>query len=67
VERLAKVKLERDDERVSSALAGIAECLREEGNVVPTVIAAVWEYATVGEICGVFRQELEEWRPGQEF
>ncbi len=53
-ERLADVKAERDDEAVEAALEAISDATLADENVVPYIIDAVKEYATMGEIMGVF-------------
>ena len=52
VERLNKVKRERDAAKVKTALKGVRAAAREGKNVMPSVILAVKAYATVGEVCG---------------
>src|SRR5574342_431892 len=56
VERLRSVKAERSAERVRDALAGVERTCREGQNVLPPIIAAVKAYASLGEICDVFRR-----------
>ena len=64
-ERLAAVKADRDDEAVSAALAAVREAARGEANVMPHVVEAVKTYATVQEICDVFREEFGEYSPAR--
>ena len=64
-ERLAAVKADRDDEAVSAALAAVREAARGEANVMPHVVEAVKAYATVQEICDVFREEFGEYSPAR--
>jgi methylmalonyl-CoA mutase N-terminal domain/subunit len=64
VERLEEVKADRDDGAVDDALAGVAEAAASDENVLPPVIEAVKAYATVQEICDVFREEFGEYQPG---
>ena len=52
VERLRKVKRERDGAKVASALEGVRAAAKDGKNVMPSVIVAVKAYATVGEVCG---------------
>ena len=63
--RLAAVKSERDEGRVATALAELAECASDPTrNLMPPLIAAVRTYATEGEIVGalesVFGTYLEK-------
>ncbi|ESS03142.1 MAG: methylmalonyl-CoA mutase [uncultured archaeon A07HR67] len=64
-ERLAAVKADRDDEAVTAALAAVREAARGEANVMPHVVEAVKAYATVQEICDVFREEFGEYSPAR--
>ena len=64
-ERLAAVKADRDDEAVAAALAAVREAARGETNVMPHVVEAVKAYATVQEICDVFREEFGEYSPAR--
>ncbi len=55
-ERLREIKRKRDNEAVRKHLGAIAEAAREGKNLMPFIINAVREYATVGEISDVFRE-----------
>ncbi|WP_430504873.1 acyl-CoA mutase large subunit family protein [Haloparvum sp. PAK95] len=65
IERLEQVKEERDSEAVDAALAAVREAAEGEENVMPYIVDAVKEYATVQEICDVMRDEFGEYQPGQ--
>ncbi|MGZ0745889.1 acyl-CoA mutase large subunit family protein [Haloparvum sp. AD34] len=65
IERLEQVKEERDGEAVDAALAAVREAAQGEENVMPYIVDAVKEYATVQEICDVMRDEFGEYQPGQ--
>ena len=54
-DRLAKVKAERDGPKVAGALEALGRCAEGSGNTMPYILEAVRAYATVGEICDVFR------------
>jgi len=58
--RLAKIKTERDSAAVAKALKELDAAIDLDENLMPPVIAAVKEYATVGEICGVMRNKWGE-------
>ncbi|WP_435147233.1 acyl-CoA mutase large subunit family protein [Halobaculum sp. P14] len=64
VERLEELRQSRDTEAVDSALDALREAARGDDNVMPYIVDAVKAYATVGEICGVFREEFGEYQPG---
>jgi methylmalonyl-CoA mutase N-terminal domain/subunit len=57
-ERLVKLKAERDETRVGSALDALKRCAAGGDNTMPYILEAVRAYATVGEICDVFRGEF---------
>ncbi|MER7006787.1 methylmalonyl-CoA mutase family protein [Dactylosporangium sp. NPDC000555] len=50
-ERLAKVKRDRSPGAVADSLAEVAAAARRGDNTIPSILVAVREYATVGEIC----------------
>ncbi|WP_254280448.1 acyl-CoA mutase large subunit family protein [Haloarcula marina] len=54
LERLARVKDERDDEAVASTLAALEDAIDEGENVMPWIVDAVKAYTTMGEIMQVF-------------
>ncbi|RJX43907.1 methylmalonyl-CoA mutase [Halonotius aquaticus] len=64
IEQLEEVKAERDDDAVDEALDAVAAAAAGDDNVLPPVIEAVKAYATVQEICDVFREEFGEYQPG---
>ena len=64
VDRLEAVKADRDQQAVDEALASVREAATSEQNVLPPVIEAVKAYATVQEICDVFRKVFGEYQPG---
>jgi methylmalonyl-CoA mutase N-terminal domain/subunit len=67
IERLKRLRKTRSNSAVSKALDKIRRIaqVHEEGgenNLVPPVIEAVEAYASIGEICGVLRDEWGEYR-----
>jgi methylmalonyl-CoA mutase, N-terminal domain len=60
-ERLKKLKAGRDASRVRETLRDVERVAESGENVVPALIEAVKCYATVGEICGVFRRVFGEY------
>ena len=64
IDRLAEIKADRDNAAVDDALAAVADAAAGDDNVLPPVIEAVKAYATVQEICDVFREEFGEYQPG---
>jgi methylmalonyl-CoA mutase N-terminal domain/subunit len=56
LERLARVRRERDGRAVSAALEKVREDARRERNVMPAVMDAVELLATVGEVCSALKE-----------
>ena len=61
-EKLARIKEERDLNRVKRALEALREAAEGNGNIVPPVLDAVKAYATVGEISDTLRGVFGEYR-----
>ncbi|HBQ86803.1 MAG TPA: methylmalonyl-CoA mutase, partial [Syntrophomonas sp.] len=65
LKRLAAVKRKRDGRRVAECLNAIRNACKKGDNVMPYCIEAVKSYATVQEICDVYREVYGEYRdPG---
>ena len=60
--RLDKLKSTRDSHRVEEMLREVGRVAESGENVVPVLIEAVKSYATLGEICSVFRRVFGEYR-----
>lgn len=60
--RLEKMKAARDNEAVKAALEKLHEAAKDTENLMPYLIDAVKTYATLGEICGVLREEFGEYK-----
>ena len=60
IANLEKLRSERDAGRVQAALSGLAETARSTDNTVPAILGCVESYATLGEICQVFRDIFGE-------
>ena len=64
VDRLSEIKRRRNQSKVNEALdklRGAAET--ENESLMPSIICAVKEYATLGEICGALREVFGEYQP----
>jgi methylmalonyl-CoA mutase N-terminal domain/subunit len=61
VERLKAFKEDRDGEAVARRLEALREVARGEGNLLEPMRAALKERATLGEVCGVLREEFGEY------
>jgi len=57
VRELAERRAARDDTAVRSALAAVLAAARGGGSMIPPMLDAVRAEATLGEICGVLREE----------
>jgi len=61
IERLNKTRKDRDNKKVQDALDGLRKASEGTENVVPHVVNAVRAYASVGEICDIWRDVFGEW------
>jgi methylmalonyl-CoA mutase N-terminal domain/subunit len=65
IERLSRVKNQRNQPRVKESLEQLGEAASGNKNVMPFLIDAVKEYATLQECCDVFRKVFGTYRdPG---
>jgi methylmalonyl-CoA mutase N-terminal domain/subunit len=65
VARLKEVKQTRNQARVTACLADLKKAAQGPENLMPGILAAVKEYATLQEICDVFREVFGTYRdPG---
>jgi len=62
IARLQRVRAERDNQAVTERLAALETAARGTENLMPFILDAVRAYATLGEICGVFRKVFGEYR-----
>ncbi len=62
IERLRKVKSERDNQAVMDNLKWIKNCAESGENLMPAIFEAVKSYATIGEIMGVLKQVYGTYR-----
>jgi methylmalonyl-CoA mutase N-terminal domain/subunit len=62
-----KVKAKRNKDAVGSSLARIRDDAKANKNLLPAILAAVKEYASVGEICDVFREVYGVYRDPANF
>ena len=56
IERTGRFKAARDMSRVERRLKQLAEACRNGGNIMPVLVDAVKDYASLGEISDVYRQ-----------
>ncbi len=62
IERLRKLKQERDNQKVNEVLSRVRDVVRSDQNIMPVLIEAVKAYATVGEISDALRDVFGEYR-----
>jgi methylmalonyl-CoA mutase N-terminal domain/subunit len=67
VERLQALRQRRDDKIVSDALQRLRIAATGDDNLMPPILDAVEEYATLGEICGVMRDVFGEYQASTVF
>jgi methylmalonyl-CoA mutase N-terminal domain/subunit len=63
VARLKRFKESRDQELVRRRLSELREVCRGEGNLLYPLKDALRDRATLGEVCGVMREEFGEYKP----
>ena len=62
VKRLSEMKSKRDHEAVQKSLEAIRRTAQGKDNLMPLILDAVRQYATLGEICGVLREVFGEYQ-----
>lgn len=62
LERLSKLRRERDNELVSVKLEALRQAAQGGENLMPYILEAVNAYATLGELCGVLRKVFGEYQ-----
>lgn len=59
--KLERLKAERDNAAVESAIGRLGECANGSDNLMPAIMEAVDSYATLGEICDALRGVFGEY------
>ncbi len=59
--KLQELKAKRDNKTVEIKLEAIRHAAKSDENLMPKIVEAVKEYATLGEICGILREEFGEY------
>jgi methylmalonyl-CoA mutase N-terminal domain/subunit len=62
IERLRRLRRDRDNDQVRRTLKEVREVARSDENLMPALIEAVKTYATVGEITNTLRDVFGEYR-----
>ncbi|HEU5139509.1 MAG TPA: methylmalonyl-CoA mutase family protein, partial [Bacillales bacterium] len=60
-EKLTVVREKRDGDRANARLKALREGAKGSDNLMPLIIDCVRDYCTIGEICGVLREEFGEY------
>jgi methylmalonyl-CoA mutase N-terminal domain/subunit len=61
VQRLADLRAARDEADVRAALDAVRSAARGTDNLLPPMHRALGARATIGEVCGVLREEFGEY------
>lgn len=61
IDKINKIKAERDNEKVKAILARLDEHARTDANLMPTILEAAESYATLGEIADTLRNVFGEY------
>jgi methylmalonyl-CoA mutase N-terminal domain/subunit len=64
--RILKIRAERGQQAARDALARVEQAARGDGNLMPPIIDAVRNWATLGEIADAMRHVFGEYRPSNE-
>jgi len=68
VQQLDHIKTQRSKTRVNESLSKMRRAAEKENvSLMPYIIEAVKEYATLGEICGTLREVYGEYKPSSVF
>jgi len=59
--KIEDVKAMRNNEAVTEKLEALRKACEGTDNVMPFILSAVKEYASLGEICGVMREVFGEY------
>jgi methylmalonyl-CoA mutase N-terminal domain/subunit len=62
IDRLGKLKKERNDPAVSQSLKALEQAARQKKNVMPYLVDCCKSYATVGEMADVFRDVFGQYK-----
>jgi len=63
VDRIKKLKARRDNAKLETILDKLRNVCEKEENVMPIIMEATKEGATVGEICNIYREIWGIWEP----
>jgi methylmalonyl-CoA mutase N-terminal domain/subunit len=63
IDRINKLKARRDESKLQAALDKLRKTCEKEENVMPAVMEATKEGATVQEVCDIYREIYGIWEP----
>jgi methylmalonyl-CoA mutase N-terminal domain/subunit len=63
IDRIRNLKERRDNRKLEEALDKLRKVCEKEENVLPVIMEATKEGATVGEICAIYREIFKIWEP----
>ena len=63
IEKLKRLKSERDNARVKDILSKLRKAAEGKDNLMPIIVDAVKAYGTLGEICDALRDVFGEYQP----
>ncbi|MFC1561638.1 methylmalonyl-CoA mutase [candidate division KSB1 bacterium] len=61
IDRLNKMKKNRDNNSVAQALNDLRQCAESDGNTFPELLNCTRNYCTIGEIVGTLKEVFGEW------
>ncbi len=62
IKRLQQLRKNRDRTKVTGSLEKLRKATQGDSNLMPFILNCVHDYATLGEICQVFRDEFGEYK-----
>jgi len=67
IEGLQRLRRERNNAKVKEALSRVRSAAEDGENLVPSVLVAVKQYATIGEICDKLKEVFGEYTEGAQY
>jgi methylmalonyl-CoA mutase N-terminal domain/subunit len=62
IKRIEDLKKRRNNKTVQLSLQALKKACQNDDNLMPFIVSAVKEYATLGEICNVMRDVFGEYK-----
>jgi len=63
LDRLARFKDERDQEKAERRLQELREACKGDKNLLPRIKEALRDHCSLGEVCGAMREEFGSYQP----